>query len=172
MPASALHRSVLLALAVVSVVALGGCLGHLDSDSTGPETETETDCPKEQVTPVPYPDRPASLTNESVRAFVADLERAYVHTREADGEATDLSFDPEPDDVTRMEDGWSVRVETGIATYSCAGGNLAVGDGHYTARYFVNESAVYRAQDAGDGAVPDPRERGKRIRVGDETVDE
>lgn len=167
MPAPALQRSVLLALAVASLVVLGGCLAHFGVGSSSPETEA--DCPRERVTPVPYPDRPATLTNESVRAFVADLERAHVLTREAERDATKVSFDPEPDDVTRVDDGWSVRVETGLSTYTCTDGSLAVGDGYYTVRYFVNETAVYRVQDGGDGPVPEPREHGERIRVTNET---
>ena len=170
MSASALHRSVLLALAVVSLAVLGGCPAHLGAEWSGPETEA--DCPRERVTSIPYPDRPATLTNESVRAFVADLERAYVHSREAERDVTKVSFDPEPDDVTRLDDGWSVRIETGLSTYTCTDGGLAVGDGYYTARYFVNESAVYRVQEGGDGPVPDPRERGDRLRVANVTTDE
>ena len=167
MPDHALHRSVLLALAVAALVVLGGCLGHFGAGSSS--SGTEADCPRERVTSVPYPDRPATLTNESVRAFVADLERAHVLTREAEDDATKVSFDPGPDDVTRVDDGWSVRVETGLSTYACTDGSLAVGDGYYTARYFVNETAVYRVQEGGDGSVPDPREHGERIRVGNET---
>ena len=165
-----LHRSVLLLLVIVSLVALGGCLGQFGTEPTNPEDQNT--CRDAQVTSVPYPDRPATLTNESVQGFIADLERAYIYNREADeGNVTDISFDPEPDDVTRLKDGWSVRLETGISEYRCVDGALSVGDGYYTARYFLNESAIYRAQDGGDGPVEDPRKYGTRIRTGNATSD-
>jgi hypothetical protein len=170
MPPLTLHRSVLLLLVIVSLVALGGCLSQFGTESTNPGDRNT--CPDEQVTSVPYPDRPATLTNESVQAFIADLEQAYVYNREADeGNVTNISFDPEPDDVIQLEDGWSLRLETGISEYRCVDGSLSVGDGYYTARYFLNESAIYRAQNGGDGPVGDPRKYGTRIRTSNATND-
>ncbi|WP_435176332.1 hypothetical protein [Halorussus sp. AFM4] len=169
MPASTASRRALLAVAVVSLAILGGCLGQ--SGGQPSETAERSDCPDDRITPVPYPDPPAELTNESVRAFVADLERAYVYTHETGENVTRLAFDPEPDAVTRLADGWSVRVETGLSRYSCADGTFAVGDGYYTARYFLNESVVYRIREGGAGPVADPREHGTRLRVGNATGD-
>lgn len=165
-----LHRRGLLLLVIVPVVAFSGCLGQLGTTPTS--TEDSNTCPDERVTPVPYPDRPATLTSDSVHAFITDLEQAYVYNREADeGNVTNISFDPEPDNVTRLDDGWVVRIETGVSEYSCTNGTLSVGDGYYTARYFLNESAIYRAQDGGDGPVGDPRKYGTKIRTSNATND-
>lgn len=158
------RRTLLLVFVVLPLIIVSGCLGPLK------QTQPSGSCTEKRLTPAPYPDRPATLSTESVRTFVADLERAYVYAREAsDGDVVNVSFDPEPDEVTRLEDGWSVRIETGFSQYTCLDGSLAVGDGYYTARYFLNESAIYRAQDGGAGPVADPREQGTRIHIANRT---
>lgn len=149
------RRTFLVGLSGVS--GLAGCVGQ----STRPGQDA---CPDGEVTPIPYPDRPTTLTNESVHRFVADLERAYVYDRESEsGTVVSISMDPEPDEVTKVDDGWAVRIETGFSKETCQDGARAVGDGYYTVRYFLNESHIYRAQDGGAGSAPDPREQGTRI---------
>ncbi|MFD1512700.1 hypothetical protein [Halomarina rubra] len=147
-----------LVLAVVALLLTSGCLGW---SSAAPRD----DCPDERVTAVPYPDRPATLTNETVRAFVADLEEAYTYGRHADGDHVEVAFDPEPDRVDRTGEGWFVTVETAQSTRVCSNGTVGVSDGgERTIRYFVNDSAVFR--DLARSPGEDPREYGVRIRVG------
>ena len=150
-------RGVIIWLMAVSLVLAGGC------QSDGSSRTTSSRC-SETVTPVPYPERPATLTNDSVRPFVADLERAYQSLRAApDENITNVTFDPTPDTVTATDDGWLVRIESGYVVYDCAGGGLGVTDGYLYVTYFVNKSAVYRAQ--GDETGIDPRVDGTGIQV-------
>ena len=166
MPSTRSSHRLVLAAAVLSLVVLGSCLAQSE-----PSGEFDR-CRRDPVTAVPYPDRPASLTNESVRTFAANLEEAYVLDRKVrDNGTVEVSFDPQPDEVTELDDGWSVRIDTGLSVYTCTDGSLAVSDGAYVARYFINESAVYRS-DSGSRPVADPRERGVRIRPGNATSNE
>lgn len=158
MPSTYSRRTVC-AVVLPVVATASGCLG-------GQQSGDDTGCPPERVTSRPYPARPETLTEQSVREFVTELERAYVHHREArDGETVSVSFDPEPDEVRRVDGGWSARIETGYSEEVCHDGALAVGDGYYVARYFVDEEAVYRAASGGADSPPDPREEGTRITV-------
>jgi len=154
-----------LAIAICVIVVLSGCLGQFASD------ESTSTCSEERLTPVPFPDRPASLTNDSVSAFVATLEEAYLYNQYAgDENITKITFDSEPDTVTRLDDGWLVRIESLFALYDCAGGALGVSDGHHSVSCFINESAVYR--EGGDSPGSDPRDGGIPIRVGNTTTAE
>ena len=128
------RRKFLLGLGGVS--GLTGCLGQ--STLSGQEA-----CPDGEMTPVSYPERPKSLTNKSVSRFVAELERAHIYSRESElGNVESISMDPQPDEVTQVDDGWIVRIETGFSKETCQDGNRAVGDGYYTARYLLNESHI------------------------------
>lgn len=167
------RRTLLQSSGTALLAGLAGCLSSAPSSTptlTSSNTPTSTqagNCPPERVTPLSYPERPVTLSNESVRTFAADLERAYVYSREGGPDVVDISFDPEPDEVTRVDDGWMVRIETSKSKEVCNDGSLGVGDAHYTARYFINESHIYRADEAFSGPVPDPREEGFLIDTSD-----
>lgn len=77
-----------------------------------------------------------------------------------------VSFDPEPESVTRVKSGWEAQIETSLTAYSCPDGSLEHGHRAYTAYYVVDESGVYRVEDGDEGSV-DPREDGTKLPVGD-----
>lgn len=156
------RRRLLVALVCCSLVTVGGCLG------VGESTKTESNCPDERVTPVPYPDRPATLTNDSVGTFVSDVERAYLNGEYADGNTTSVGVDLDPDRVNRTDDGWVVTVESLFSTHHCVDGSLGVSDGTHRVQYFVNESAVFRLEHG--RANETPRGDGMALRLWTEST--
>jgi hypothetical protein len=147
-------------LSVLGVVATGmaaGCLG-----TRGPPEH----CPAETITPIEYPERPETLTEESVSSFVAEVERAYMYRDYANDDYVYVGFDPTPDEVRQVDDGWEARIETSLSGYACDEGEMGHGDGAYTAYYYLNETSVYRIDNTKTES-PDPRANGTKLPVGD-----
>lgn len=146
---------------VLAVVLASGCVGL--------PTATEDECRYEPVTPTSYPEIPATLTNESVGQFATEFERARFYER-FEGERVRVSFNARADRVNRTGSGWLVDIDGGFAEYGCNDGVSYVADGIVNARYFVNETAAYRADGVGHpesdverNATIDPRENGTRV---------
>jgi hypothetical protein len=155
-----MRRRALLRSAMVALCGgLTGCLGGSDEADSRSQK-----CAQSPVTPVSYPDRPESLTNQTVTGYATELERAYQYRR-AGNDTVEIHLGRAAASVNRTETGSLVQMEFGLSVYTCTDGVRSVGDGYYSVRYFINETAVYRAQRGGSGDVPDPREHGERIRV-------
>ncbi len=146
-------------LAVLLVLVLGGCLSAGGAGTADGHTPTET--------PRPLPDRPDSLTNESAKEFVVAYERAHAWNAIRNPNTTDLTLNAVTTRVNESGDGYRVHVEMGLSHYQRVDGGKTVGDGYYTAVYFVNDSALLRAQAGGEVRPgPDPR-NGTVLEVGD-----
>ena len=136
---------------LVSLIVCSGCLGQSE------------ECPK-PVTPSSYPEWPDTLTNQSVSSFVSDIERTYIHNRAVSASRlTNISFNPIPDNITRLDDGYLVRFSTGYTVTACKDGSLSDGVAAYSARYFINDSVVYRVEMDGPNDPALPREQGTQL---------
>ena len=141
-------------LTLVAVLAVAGCL-----TAAGPATDGTADDRTPTATARPLPERPASLTAESATRFVVAYEQAYAWNEMRTPNTTDLNLEPVTSWANESRDGYRVHVEVGVSHYQRAeGGGEMVGDGYYTAVYFVNDSALFRAR-AGGAARPGPDPR-------------
>jgi len=118
-------------------------------------------CEYGRVTATPYPDVPATLTNETVSEFAEGFERARLLERHA-GDEKNLTYRISTDSVNRTGDGWLVHLTGGFAEKGCRGTGSYVADGGVGAQYLVTETAVYRA-DAYWNASVDPRANGTKV---------
>ena len=144
-----------LPIAVALAVVLAGCASALPAT---PNDATTTTAEPPELTPKPLPDRPGDLTEHRARSFVQSYERAYKWNRERTDDTVDLTINPVRTRVTREADGFVVHLEVGVTRTVRRDGAETVGDGFYTVNYFINETALMRAQTGGQTRPgPDPR---------------
>lgn len=151
------RRSALLgSLGMIGVI--GGCTG---SRSTTPESS----CSYKRVTSVPLPEPPASLTTDSVMAYVTKVEQAYQYRKNADGDIVEFDVNQMDSTVEPTDDGYLVTLNIAFSAKSCHDGSLGVGSGGYQVRYHINGTTVYRAQIEDAHSDLDPRKEGTQLPV-------
>jgi len=153
MPSTQSRHTLLTVGLVLALVGSSGCLGAGPLLGGG--------CEYGRVTATPYPDVPATLTNETVSEFAEGFERARLLERHA-GDGRNLTYRIIADSVNRTGDGWLVHLTGGFVEKGCHGTGSYVADGVVGAQYFVNETAVYRADAYWNSSV-DPRENGTKV---------
>jgi hypothetical protein len=158
-------RLVLLGLALVLVLA--GCTGGSPVGSSPTETMNETSTPTATTTPAgdspltpkPLPERPETLTQESVVEFAKSYEQAYKWNQELTNNTLNMTINPVRSNVLNTtETGYVVHLEVGFSQTLRSDGDQMAGGGFYTANYFINETTIMRAE-AGGQQRPGPNPR-------------
>lgn len=134
---------------LLGIVLIGGCTGAVNPDNSVTESTTTTLGPTLGTTS--YPERPDALSEETVRGFVVDCERAVLQN-EDNTMATNISATIEST-VDQTATGTFVATLHVEAVVRYANGH---GDVEHDVRYFVNESTVLRMQSSGE-QTPDLR---------------
>lgn len=149
----------LVAVGFALVMVLAGCTAGPTTDApTGTPTQPATPSPAIEVTitPKPLPEQPETLTRETVVSFVSNFELAYGWNRELTDDTVELTLSLQRAEVLEATDGgFVVHLEVGFTKTVRDDGGGMVGDGYYTANYFVNETTTRRAQ-AGGQVRPGP----------------
>lgn len=152
--------------------AVPGCLGP------GGNAGALADPPASSGTPSPVvvsgvevppcPERPTSLTRDSVVRFAIRFERAYlarVTLRETDRDVVSVDVDVRDPEATATRRGWVVRFAVVGPAYRYrrpeSTGTAHVDPPLTTAHYLVTDAAVYRALSPETVA---PREHGTPVR--------
>ncbi|MFC5972609.1 hypothetical protein ACFPYI_14825 [Halomarina salina] len=158
-----MKRRALLGLSGAVLSGLAGCsTGATDSSgapkrvATGPAGGCQS-----KITAQQYPDPPSTLTEERVVEFVKRYERAQIINQSA-GDHGSLSVRITVESVSQTDDGWLIQLGGGMSQEGCGDGNSYVSDGIVAAHYFVNETAVYRADTFAETAG-DPRQNGTKV---------
>lgn len=113
-------------------------------------------CQYDTVTPIPTPEMPESLTQDSATEFVVEYERARYYQLEA-GRQANASIRVTVEAANRTDEGWMITLGGGIGIETCNGR----GHGPITTKYFLNDNAVYREERGGTSV--DPRNNGTRV---------
>lgn len=114
-----------LTAALLTVVALSGCLGGVPADSTDSPTATATPFPSGSTTlpdgPKTAPERPDTLTESAVREYVRTYEYRYAYNALWYSEHSDVNLECSVDAVHERASGYA-------ATVSCTGYSNTGGD--------------------------------------------
>lgn len=170
------RRQLLHLLGVAGLLGLAGC-SSLTADRSGKTgLPTATKDIESRVEVPDCPDKPDTLTRESVVPFAVQFEKAYF-TRQILEERDAVTYvqfkqiagvsDDNPDVAVRSaEDGYEVRFSVSVA-YGYRPAPRTPESAHadlpgYAATYFLNESLVVRAEARGETPV-DPREVGEQV---------
>lgn len=152
---------------------LAGCLGEGNAPAQPTHSPTQSPPVETRVEVPACPDRPASLTYDSVVRYAIQFEKAYT-TRvilQENDRVTYVQFkqlagmyDGEPNaEISRVDDGWVVRFSVtpayGYRPHEGTAESVHVDPAQYTANYFISATTVYR-QKIGDGTPGDPRQTG------------
>lgn len=185
------RRTLLTALVGTTVTTLAGCLGTNDSAATrSPQSPTPTehtsdtptatplstpeDCsdryrptarmPDTSADPLPYPDLPSELDEESAKTFATTFERAWRHNDALhDRPSVDrVTVDVSSEGVTAHDSGAGYVVETSATvgvTYTGtprSGTPTAVAgtSGRLWSRYLVTERFTRRVEDTNASPAP------------------
>jgi len=140
-------RRFALPLLVAALLVVAGCTG-----TTAPAGPTATPPPceeydrataapvREDVEPKELPERPADLTAETVREFVADYERAYTYNGLLTEDTERVEVDVREVQVSETPGSYRVRVEA--RWYTWAGG-LPREDGNGTTTPIHGDGPLY-----------------------------
>ncbi|MEA5407538.1 hypothetical protein VB773_08150 [Haloarculaceae archaeon H-GB2-1] len=116
-----------------------------------------TDAGTDELTPRPVPERPATLSRESVRAYAESYERAFTHNHELGRDVRAISVEILSNRVEQVRDGFSVRLSVHVTTRASAAETptvVAHSDVRYDAHYFVSEHVLRRTETPGDSPPP------------------
>lgn len=160
-------------------VSLSGCLsqGFMSAEQTDSPTPSPDGefgyCPavpdSRRVEVPPWPDRPDSLTRETVKRFVTRFEEAFrariVLPKGTDNiEAVHVSASATDDDVTRTDEGWLVQFSVSEPDFVLRSPTPTESPHSdppiYPVSYFVSDDAVFRAE-----RTVDPRESAQGARL-------
>lgn len=142
-------------LALMLVVT--GCMAGTPTEQPTAATPTSTETVP--VTPKPLPDQPENLTSENVVQFAKAYERAYTWNQEFTSDTIKMNVNPARAELLNTTDaGYIVHLEVGFSHTFRSDGAKVVGDGFYTANYFINETTILRVQ-AGGQVRPGPSPR-------------
>lgn len=156
-------------------MSVGGCL---DEDDGVDDFELDTDCETaerpdpdgperdEIVSPIEYPNRPDELTENALKTYVKDYERAYVRNELVDRHGEQLvrfEFSPGRTEIVEAGESYVLEVLYDYSDVIRVEGREAVGDAwNVGAGYAITPNGVRRTVD-GSGDPPDPRTDGTWI---------
>lgn len=172
-------------LALLLVTA--GCAGGFGSDAPGEtasssagdagdspaatdectETTRETVTPVHEPTPRQMPGLPDELTREFVREFAVAYEEAYRYNGHLEAGTTDQTVSASDVTVTRVEDGYVVRLTSFAYGYldsdpyrteTGSPRDVHWDGARYDVAYLVTEDRVLRRESTDVETTPDPRE--------------
>lgn len=153
----------LLSLGLVLVLLVVGCLAGAPTGPATTDGPTTTDAPtsteESPLMPKPLPDQPEHPTRENVVEFVREYEQAYKWNQVLADESVDIAVNPVRAEILNSTDaGFVVHLEVGFSHTFRSDGAKMVGDGFYTANYFINKTTIRRAEAGGQVRPgPDPR---------------
>lgn len=159
-------------LVVLVTVALAGCVGGPfgagapsspgnTSDTTPTSTPTEcteerlsvTDPIRDDVNPSPYPDRPATWNESSVRAYVVAFEHAWSRNQQLREATKRVTVAVSDVSVTATGDGYRVRLTSRTNTWyggpaeGTETATIVHGDGAYIpVAYHLTDGRLVRAE--------------------------
>lgn len=178
-------------LATISVLALPGC-AETGSPSTGsPASETPTNSPSQtapstagatcepeavfrpsppegaEPEPSEYPEKPATLSADSVATYLSSFETAYARNRTISDVAVtsvDVEIQGGFDDASETGDGYVASSNVQIMyTREAEGTETPSGDVKYVANYYVDLELVYWHRT--DLEPMDPRDSDRKLLV-------
>lgn len=143
-----------LSLGLVLMLVVTGCMAGTPTDQ--PTGDSTTPAEAVPVTPKPLPDQPETLTSENVVQFATAYERAYTWNQELTTDTIKMTITPvRVERLNTTDAGYIVHLEVGFSHTFRSDGAKVVGDGFYTANYFINATTILRVQ-AGGQVRPGP----------------